>query len=125
MSGPCAKQIVWCEIKNLDTGRSYFGENDCEEPQETCPRGDLPPGIGYHLCKEICDQRGHAEERAIERMLEEEMSFAYVCERPPIKNAVAYVYGQTRICHDCYRKLRNAGINRIVLVNDSIVINCR
>lgn len=64
--GPCAKQHVMATAVTEDGGR-YVGTNECDNPQASCPREvqGYPRGLGYHLCKEVCQQQGHAEEMAI------------------------------------------------------------
>ena len=60
----CAKQVVEATIVGR-SGRVYVGRNDCASPQEVCPRGDMPSNVGYHLCRDVCRQEGHAEVMAI------------------------------------------------------------
>lgn len=60
----CAKQVVTAQISGR-SGRVYVGRNDCANPQEVCPRGDMPSNVGYHLCRDVCGQYGHAEVMAI------------------------------------------------------------
>ena len=111
--GPCAKQIVTCEIVNMDTGERVYGENYCLNAQEVCPRGDLPSGQGYHLCTTVCKQAGHAEEMALT---------AIPFHRRPLNRWVAYVYGHSYICSSCHSRLREAGVGRIIVMRDSLVI---
>lgn len=59
----CAKQLTRATIVAVD-GRRFVGENSCASPQPVCPRGDMPTGVGYHLCVEVCRQTGHAEVNA-------------------------------------------------------------
>jgi len=55
----CAKQTIVAVIVN---GTDYWvGTNWCRYPQRVCPRGDLPSGEGYELCKSVCGQEHHAE----------------------------------------------------------------
>ena len=57
----CAKVRVIAKLLTLD-GEEFVGENLCNTPQQTCPRG---PGEGYEKCKTICKQPCHAEVAAI------------------------------------------------------------
>lgn len=57
----CAKVVVRARLV-LPGGRSFEGENDCRNPQPTCPR---LPGEGYEKCRSVCRQTGHAEQRAL------------------------------------------------------------
>jgi hypothetical protein len=67
--GRCVKQEVVAVIHN--NGKFWIGRNDCLNPQYKCPRGDMPSGQGYDLCKTVCKQIGHAEEVACKEAGEE------------------------------------------------------
>ena len=60
----CAKQVVKATITTLD-GRVFVGYNHCNNAQAVCPRGSLPSNVGYEMCREICQQPGHAEVMAL------------------------------------------------------------
>lgn len=94
----CAKQVVRCTLVHPD-GRRWVGENYCLSPQETCPRGAMPSGIGYHLCKEVCKQVGHAEVVAIAAAGEDAAGCA------------AYVEGHSYVCGRCAASLASAGVS--------------
>lgn len=99
----CKKQRVVCVI-TLDDGSFVVGENECEEPQEVCPRAEMATGEGYHLCVEVCKQKGHAEAVAASLV-------------PSDKNGVAaYLFGHTYACDDCKSKLRQVGVQEVVIV---------
>lgn len=66
MNGPCVKQRVIATIVTA-TGERFVGENDCDTPQMTCPRADMPTGVGYELCRSVCHQTGHAEVNALRK----------------------------------------------------------
>jgi deoxycytidylate deaminase len=104
MRGPCAKRQVSCVIKSHD-GLYAYGENDCANPQEKCPR---LPGEGYEKCKTICQQAGHAEIVALNnakaRGMDLQRGFAY-----------ATIYGHHWICNECGQALRDAGIDTVQL----------
>lgn len=102
--GPCAKQVVKATLIT-DTGLRFIGSNYCVTPQRTCPRNEAGylSGQGYHLCKEICHQRGHAEENAIENA------------GPKAKGSVIYVEGHTYACENCQRVARQAGVVEIII----------
>jgi len=65
MIGPCAKRRTFATLV-LSSGRQVSSENMCLNAQATCPRAD---GEGYDKCRSICQQIGHAEERAIKGAL--------------------------------------------------------
>lgn len=112
MAGPCAKQIVICELFNPFSGERAIGENICRNPQAVCPRGDMPSGEGYYLCRDVCEQMGHAEEVALTK----------VADRVPLSGWIAYIYGHSYVCNSCHHYLRESGIERIILVRDSVVM---
>ncbi len=100
MTGPCARQRVIAEITATD-GARFYGENLCYRPQLTCPRGDMPSGKGYHLCKSVCVQSGHAEINALAAAADK------------AKGATLVLYGHTYACDHCTAAARAAGIVEI------------
>lgn len=104
MRGPCAKRQILCII-TTQYGRRYGGENDCANPQTTCPR---LPGEGYEKCKTICQQDGHAELQALAAAKEEN---AY------LQGASAFIRGHYYICEPCGKALRDAGIGLVEIAN--------
>lgn len=93
MRGPCAKRQVICIITN--NGQSFEGENDCANPQITCPR---EPGESFEKCKSICQQSGHAEIQALK--LAGDLAIG----------GEAVLTGITYICKPCGSALKNAGV---------------
>ena len=98
--GPCAKQRVVAEI-TTPSGARFYGENLCFRPQETCPRGEMPSGKGYHLCQSICVQSGHAEINAL------------TAAGASANGATLTLYGHTYACDACQAAARQAGIAEI------------
>lgn len=98
--GPCVKQQVFCTIIATN-GNIYVGENHCRNPQNVCPRADMPSGVGYELCKSVCDQVGHAEVVAI--------SLAGVDSL----GSSAYLEGHTYVCDSCKSALNDAGVSEV------------
>lgn len=109
MRGPCAKRRVVCIIypRGLAPIR---GENDCANPQPTCPR---LPGDGYEKCKTVCDQAGHAEIVAI-RKAQEWVGNA----GGSLVGARAEIGGHYWICEPCGKALLDAGIRDIRIFHD-------
>lgn len=105
MSGPCAKRRVQCLIFPVGQAPIY-GENDCENPQDVCPR---VPGEGYEKCKTICRQSGHAEMVALQRALEWGAN---------IRGGRAVINGHYWICEPCGKALRDAGITNVQIVDE-------
>lgn len=90
----CAKRIVKCKIET-PTGKVYWGENSCENPQPSCPRHD---GEDYRKCDSICMQKGHAETEALKAAGDDAIG------------STATVYGHYRICDNCMKAMIDAGI---------------
>jgi len=91
----CAKKVVTCELYNPFTRVLVRANNDCQNPQVTCPR---LPGEGYEKCKSICDQRGHAEEQALEFLPDGDA-----------QGFTATIYGIGWACRNCQELLYEAG----------------
>lgn len=101
MTGPCAKQRVIATVVTID-GERFVGENDCENPQDVCPRAGMATGEGYHLCHEICRQTGHAEINALK------------AAAGKASGATIYIEGHTYACAACKGACQAAGA-RIVI----------
>lgn len=97
MTGPCAKQRVFCTIIASD-GTSYTGENYCENPQPVCPRAE---GEDYTKCRVICKQVGHAEEVALSLAGES------------ARGSEVVLTGHDYYCPSCQMKLFDAGVQHI------------
>jgi hypothetical protein len=65
-AGPCVKASVVATLITKD-GERFESSNFCRTPQQTCARTEqgYAPGQGYHLCREVCNQTGHAEVNVI------------------------------------------------------------
>ena len=101
MRGPCAKAVVTCQIMT-EYGKSFYGENDCANPQKVCPR---LPNEDYLKCVLVCKQSGHAEVMALQQAGE----FA--------KGSTAIVKGIKHVCKSCQERLFDAGISKIIIWN--------
>ncbi len=102
MIGPCVKQTVTATIINSD-GRRFVGTNHCLNAQAVCPRADLPTGVGYELCRDICQQPAHAEVNAI-------MEAGAAAQ-----GATLYLEGHTYACEPCRTACAEAGIHEIIV----------
>ncbi len=102
MTGPCAKQVVTATIVTSN-GRRFVGTNHVRNPQAECPRKGLPTGVGYELCRDVCDQVGHAEVVAIA----EAGSHA--------AGGRLYLEGHSYACDACKSACEAAGITSIVI----------
>lgn len=102
-SGPCVKQTVRAYAVASD-GRVFVGTNHCMTPQQTCPRADMPTGVGYELCKSVCNQPAHAEVNALQLAQDHGV---YPC--------TLIVEGHTYACEPCKSAARMVGISRLVV----------
>jgi deoxycytidylate deaminase len=100
--GPCVKQRVFCTIVHPD-GQRWHGENSCRNAQTICPRADLPTGQGYELCRDICQQLGHAE------------VVAAAAAGQDARGGTAYIEGHTYACEPCTATLAAVGVTEIVI----------
>lgn len=101
-AGPCVKQTVTATVVALD-GEQYVGTNHCSTPQDVCPRGVLPTGVGYDLCKSVCHQPSHAEVNALA-----------LAGRNAVGSTL-YIEGHTYACEPCLSAARLAGVASIVI----------
>ena len=92
----CAKTLVVAMLFTTDGGQ-YVGSNDCNEPQDDCPRDKSE---GYAKCRYICHQPKHAEIDAMSRA---------ISQGSPLKKGIMYV-GHHRVCDDCQQAMTEAGI---------------
>ena len=119
----------------------FTGYNSSPNAPNFCPRNlvHAGPGERYDLCTDICLQKFHAEEQAIDTMLE------YINERngtiggstnedvddvddlindlmddcgPSNLNMVAYVYGIDRLCDRCKGMLTKFGFTIVWICKD-------
>ncbi len=107
--GKCAKQTT-IAILNVN-GNYYIGTNHCESPQKECPRGDMPSGEGYHFCKQVCNQQGHAEENAIITASE---------AGEDVDGAILFLIGHYYVCGGCRQLCKDVGIETIIILDDMI-----
>lgn len=100
--GPCAKQVVTATIVTPD-GERIVGTNHCLNAQDVCPRGNMPTGVGYEKCRDICQQPAHVEINAI----------AAAGDRA--RGATLYLEGHTYACMLCKSAAAGAGITEIIV----------
>ena len=102
-NGLCSKQTT---IAIITKGNKFWvGHNSCDEPQNECPRGDMPTGEGYELCKDICKQTTHAEVNACLAAGEE------------ANGGILYLIGHTYCCANCKKVMAEHGIREAVIVD--------
>ena len=98
----CAKQTVTATVIAPD-GHRFVGTNFALNPQPTCPRAEMPTGVGYELCRSICQQDAHAEVNAIAAAGE------------AAAGAILYLEGHTYACEPCKAAAREAGVAEIII----------
>lgn len=99
--GKCVKQTTIAIIEN--NGRYWVGSNWVENQQSECPRKDLPTGVGYELCKNICNQPYHAEVDACHQA------------GKGAEGGTLYLIGHTYCCDDCKKIMDLFGIKEVVI----------
>ncbi|HEX7906729.1 MAG TPA: hypothetical protein VF534_01370 [Paraburkholderia sp.] len=102
MIGPCVKATVRCTLIT-SSGERIVGENWCHNPQSVCPRADMPTGVGYELCKSMCQQEGHAETVALR------------VAGDKARGAHAYIEGHTYACPSCQQSLFGSGVAALTI----------
>lgn len=102
-AGPCVKQVVTATVIAPNGGDRWVATNYCHSPQKTCARAGMPTGVGYDLCRSICDQPAHAEINAL--------AVAGV----GAIGATLYVEGHTYACEGCTRAAKAFGIVAVIL----------
>jgi len=82
---------------------------------EVCPRviKGYKTGEGYHLCKEICLQVGHAEISAIQDAVKNLVN---------TENANLYLYGHWWCCENCWNAIIKAKIKNVYLLENSHIL---
>jgi deoxycytidylate deaminase len=98
----CLKQVVTATIYDKDGKVVVVGRNDIENEEVTeCPRAGMPTGVGYHLCQEVCRQKGHAEVQAIDKAVEMGVD---------LTTCSLVLEGHTYICQDCVDYMTRHGL---------------
>jgi deoxycytidylate deaminase len=101
MTGKCAKLETIAIIEN--NGQYWIGTNWCGNAQSECPRKDLPTGVGYEMCKDICKQISHAEVDAC------------VNAGVEAKGGTLYLLGHTYCCDNCKNIMEEYGIVDVII----------
>lgn len=102
-SGPCAKQSVIAMVV-CTNGQRFVSTNYTMRPQAVCPRAGMRTGEGYEMCRDICQQAGHAEVNALR------------LAGAAASGGTLYLSGHSYICESCQGAADAAGIARTVLV---------
>lgn len=104
----CIKQSVYARI-DTKNGEVIFGMNTIENNVKICPRitQKCASGEGYHLCKEICGQKHHAEVDAIRKAQNLGID---------LKGAKLTLVGHTYCCDNCKKEMTKVGINEVEIL---------
>lgn len=100
----CAKQTTIAIIVNGD--QFWVGSNWCKNPQNECPRKDMPTGQGYELCQSVCQQNAHAEVDACMKAGKD------------ADGGTLYLIGHYYCCDDCKDVMEEYGIKDIHIQKD-------
>ena len=106
----CLKQVVIATIITPN-GRRFVSSNYINNNPTSCPRGDLPSGVGYELCKSICNQSAHAEVNALKLAGSES------------KGSKLYFEGHSYACEPCKKAASEAGIIEIIISAPPVIEN--
>lgn len=93
----CAKQTVTATLTN--NGQTWVATNHCANPQEVCPRADMESGVGYELCRLVCEQLGHAE-----------VNVCLQAGKENTQGGKIRLEGHTYCCDNCKRVMAEYGI---------------
>ena len=101
MKGKCIKQETIAIIENH--GQYWIGSNWCNSGQKECPRVGLETGVGYELCKSICEQGNHAEVDAC------------INAGANARGGTLYLLGHTYCCDNCKKTMSEFGIKKVII----------
>lgn len=115
ISKPCTKQSVQAAIVSLKN-EIVYGDNAIRNDVPVCPRAEqnLPTGVGYELCKSVCNQNEHAEVTAIQNAKEKG-----IC----IQGATLYLIGHTYCCDNCKAAMKEAGIVKAICIDSDLELD--
>lgn len=104
----CAKQATGAVV--VKEGKIIGKGSNAGKRVEECPRGDSPTGTNYGPCKDVCEQKGHAEVTSVEDA---------ITSGNETKGADLYLYGHWWCCKPCWDKMIGAGIKDVYLLENS------
>ena len=98
----CKKQTTYAVIYK-DSQVVGVGTNEIYADVDECPRTGYVSGEGYHLCKEVYEQKGHAEVMACKAAGKKALG------------GTLYLMGHTYCCNDCIEVMADHGIFEVVI----------
>jgi deoxycytidylate deaminase len=99
------------------TGNNDIGVSWKELKQkgyDDCPRRNLPTGVGYELCRDICKQKYHSEVSAIENGIN--LGILPLNDEDYV--AEMYMYGHWYCCSNCLNRAEKAGIRKYYVLTE-------
>lgn len=103
----CRKVVVRATLVTRG-GKVFASENHVQHDPGSCPREGMAHGEGYHLCRDICRQPGHAETNVLG------MAGALA------RGGVVYLEGHDRLCEGCREACSRAEVT--VVRADGVVL---
>jgi deoxycytidylate deaminase len=102
----CKKQTTYAVIYK-DGELIATGSNEIHADIKECPREmqNMKSDEGYHLCKEVCRQKYHAEVDACLKAGKR------------ANGATLYLLGHTCCCDDCIKVMNEHGIAKVVIAD--------
>jgi deoxycytidylate deaminase len=97
----CAKLTTRATII-APNGERFVGTNYVRNPQPSCPREGMPTGVGYELCKSVCDQPAHAEVNAC------------LAAGDRARGGTLYLEGHYYACEPCKRVCEEHGVTIVI-----------
>ena len=100
----CKKQTT-VAILMKDGELISIGTNEIHADIDACPRGDMPTGVGYELCKSVCKQGNHAEVNACLKAGEK------------AEGATLFLIGHSYCCEPCKKVMKEHGVVDVKIFN--------
>ena len=109
----CKKQSTGAVV--VQQGKIISSGCNAGKKVETCPRETkkYKTGEGYHLCKEVCNQKAHAEIDAINNA---------ISSQAETNGANLYLYGHWWCCKNCWDVIIDAEISNVYLLENSHIL---
>ena len=101
----CAKQKTTAIVVN--GGNAWVGTNECDNPQEVCPKIGMKTGKGYLICKKVCGQKNHAE------------ASACIKAGQGARGATLYLIGHYYACDSCKSIMDEYGIKEVKILKET------
>lgn len=96
----------------LVTGNGYVlsANNDTGVYVSECPRMEMPTGVGYELCKDVCKQEGHTEIRVLRKADDSGID---------TRGSELFLWGHWYCCDPCIGAMERAGVKKYYVLPES------